>query len=53
MAREEVTTVASTYTRLVSNRKLLLVIAAVAAAVLGGKLSLPIHIHPDGFFDGP
>jgi hypothetical protein len=53
MAREEVTTVVSNYTRLVSNRKFLLVIAAVVAAVLGGKLSLPIHIHPDGFFDGP
>jgi hypothetical protein len=51
MAREEVTTVASKYTRLVRNRKLVLVIAAVAAAVLGGRLG--IHIHPDGFFDGP
>ena len=26
-------------------------LAAVAAAVLGGKLG--IHIHPDGWFDGP
>lgn len=42
---------ASKYTRLVSNRKLLLVIAAAAAAVLGGALG--IHVHPNGFFDGP
>jgi hypothetical protein len=39
------------YTRPVSNRKFFLVLAAVAAAVLGGKLG--IHIHPDGWFDGP
>ena len=44
---------ASKYTWLVGNRKFFLVLAATAAAVLGGKLSLPIHIHPDGWFDGP
>jgi hypothetical protein len=43
--------VASKYTRLVRNRKLFVVIAVVAAAVLGGKLG--ITIHPDGWFDGP
>jgi hypothetical protein len=39
------------YTRPIGNRKFILVLAAVAAAVLGGKLG--IHIHPDGMFDGP
>ncbi|HWB22972.1 MAG TPA: hypothetical protein VG652_08795 [Gaiellaceae bacterium] len=42
---------ASKYSRLASKRKFFLVLAAVAAAVLGGKLG--IHIHPDGWFDGP
>ena len=42
---------ASKYTRLVGNRKFFLVLAAVAAAVLGGKLG--VHIHSDGWFDGP
>ncbi len=39
------------YTRLVGNRKFLLVLAATAIAVLGGKLG--IHIKPLGWFDGP
>jgi hypothetical protein len=43
--------VASKFTRLVGNRKFFLVLAAAAAAVLGGKLG--IHIHPNGWFDGP
>jgi len=38
-------------TRPASKRKFVVMLAVVAAAVLGGRLG--IHIHPDGWFDGP
>ena len=47
------TTVASKFTTLVRNRKLVFVIASVVAAVIGGKIGHPVKIKPLGLWDGP